>query len=341
MAVFRKGIKIAGHDIRLGFPRDKSLVNVTQDPRLKTRNSAAHGGIGNTENTIGRFTASMNKAEGFARAARYAVQINLPTSLEKLGIPAIATSGGNEMSALDQIAEPGVQSRVADLNVLGRQMGQQVNLHCDSITMPGHDLTTTELKTYGPGRQIVSGHAYNGTINASFYADTFLRERHFFERWQKACVDNITNKVGYYNDYVGTMKIMQLSGLQGTPDESDGIGAQPQDAPTYAIECTEVYPEQVGAIEYDYSSANTIVKINVQLQYRSWYNLTTESINKQPFGDPLQTIHSVKEQDRGIIGGFLNKLPPELQRAARDVYNTQKQKLPLGKVFKGKIFPPF
>tara|TARA_B110000858_G_scaffold52011_1_gene60211 strand:- start:1 stop:1008 length:1008 start_codon:yes stop_codon:yes gene_type:complete len=335
MAVFRKGIKIAGHDIRLGFPRDKSLVNVTQDPRLKTRNSAAHGGIGNTENTIGRFTASMNKAEGFARAARYAVQINLPTSLEKIGINSstVSASGG---SSRDKATET-----TKDLNILGRQMGQQVNLHCDSITMPGHDLTTTELKTYGPGRQIVSGHAYNGTINASFYADTFLRERHFFERWQKACVDNITNKVGYYNDYVGTMKIMQLSGLQGTPDESDGIGAQPQDAPTYAVECTEVYPEQVGAIEYDYSSANTIVKINVQLQYRSWYNLTTESINEQPFGDPLQTIHSVKEQDRGIIGGFLNKLPPELQRAARDVYNTQKQKLPLGKVFKGKIFPPF
>ena len=33
-------------------------------------------------------------------------------------------------------------------------MGQQVNLHCDSITMPGHDLTTTELKTYGPGDKL-------------------------------------------------------------------------------------------------------------------------------------------------------------------------------------------
>jgi len=330
MAIGRISKKIAGFDIGIGFPRDKSLVNVEQDPRLTSR--------ANTQNTIGRFTASMNKSQGFARAARYAVQINLPSSLSKIGTNSEIKTTYKGGSSRDHatVDVPG-----KDLHVLGQQMGQQINLHCDSISMPGHDLTTTELKTYGPGRQIVSGHGYGGTINASFYADTFLRERHFFEMWQKACVDNITNKVGYYNDYVGTMKIMQLSSLIGPVDEEDGKGAHAQDTPTYAVECTEVYPEQVGAIEYDYSSANTIVKINVQLQYRSWYNLSTENINGQSFGDPLQTIHQVKGRDLGIIGGFLNKLPPELQRAARDVANTAKSRLPIGRIFKGKIFPPF
>jgi len=338
MAIGRISKKIAGFDIGIGFPRDKSLVNVEQDPRLTSR--------ANTQNTIGRFTASMNKSQGFARAARYAVQINLPTNLQKLGLTEVPTAGGNEMSELDRLAEPGSNSKFADLFSLDKQMGQQINLHCDSITMPGHDLTTTELKTYGPGRQIVNGHGYGGTINASFYADTFLRERHFFEMWQKGCVDNITNKVGYYNDYVGTMKIMQLSSLL-SPDESQEVGLDRYDAvvakdtPTYAVECTEVYPEQIGAIEYDYGSANTIVKINVQFQYRSWYNLSTEGINEQPFGNPLQTIHQVKRKDLGIIGGFLDKLPPELQRAARDVANTAKSRLPIGRIFKGKIYPPF
>ena len=323
MAIFRKRLKLAGHDIGLGFPRDKSLVNITEDPRLRSR--------GNTQNTIGRFTASMNKAEGFARAARFAVQINLPTNLEHLAVSPPPPPNPHTESGTHNQTTP------ADLHIMGKTMSQQINLHCDSITMPGNDLTTTELKTFGPGRQIVSGHGYSGTINASFYADTFLRERHFFEMWQKACVDNITHKVGYYNDYVGTMRIMQLSALQGPVDPTDGIGGAPQETPTYAIECTEVYPEQVGAVEYDYGSANTIVKINVQLQYRSWYNLTTESINTQPFGNSLQKLHDIKQRDTGLFG----KLPPELQRAGRDILNTQKSRLPLGKIFKGKVFPPF
>ena len=323
MAIFRKGIKLAGHDIRVGFPRDKSLVNVTEDPRLRSR--------GNTQNTIGRFTASMNKAEGFARAARYAVQINLPTNLEKIVASQSQPYNPHTESGTHNTTEP------TNLNIMSKTMSQQINLHCDSITMPGHDLTTTELKTYGPGRKIVSGHGYGGTINASFYADKFLRERHFFEMWQKACVDNITHKVGYYNDYVGTMRIMQLGSLHGPIDPTDGKGAAPQDSPTYAIECTEVYPEQVGSIDYAYGSSNEIVRINVQLQYRQWYNLTTESINNQPYGNSLQQLHDIKQRDKGLFG----LLPAELQRAGRDVLNTQKQRLPLGKIFKGKVFPPF
>jgi len=325
MAIFRKRLKLAGHDIGLGFPRDKSLVNITGDPRLKSKN--------NTQNTIGRFTASMNKAEGFARAARYAVQINLPSNLETIGVNSSTEQSASGGSSRDKATV----TPAKDLHILGKQMGQQINLHCDSVTMPGHDLKTTGLKTYGPERQIVSGHGYGGTISASFYADTFLRERHFFEAWQKACVDNITHKVGYYNDYVGTMRIMQLSALQGPTDETDEKGAPPQEAPTYAVECTEVYPEQVGAVEYAYGSSNTIVKINVQLQYRQWYNLSTESINTQPFGEAVQTLHNIKQRDKGLFG----RLPPELQRAGRDILNTQKSRLPLGKLFKGKVFPPF
>ena len=54
MAIFRAGKRVGPFDIRVGFPRDKSLDNVDRDPRLKQR--------ANTENTIGRFRAAMAKA---------------------------------------------------------------------------------------------------------------------------------------------------------------------------------------------------------------------------------------------------------------------------------------
>ena len=70
MAIFRGGKRVGPFDIRIGFPRDKSLENVDKDPRLRQH--------ANTENTIGRFRASMARAEGFARAARFAVRIFPP-----------------------------------------------------------------------------------------------------------------------------------------------------------------------------------------------------------------------------------------------------------------------
>jgi hypothetical protein len=38
---------------------------------------------------------------------------------------------------------------------------------------------------------------------------------------------------------------------------------------------------------------------------------------------------------------FLKNLPPELKRTGRDAFNTLKRSIPIGKVFGGKIFPPF
>ena len=76
MAIFRAGKRVGPFDIRVGFPRDKSLDNVDRDPRLKQR--------ANTENTIGRFRAAMAKAEGYARPARFAVKLFLPANLAKL-----------------------------------------------------------------------------------------------------------------------------------------------------------------------------------------------------------------------------------------------------------------
>ena len=40
-------------------------------------------------------------------------------------------------------------------------------------------------------------------------------------------------------------------------------------------------------------------------------------------------------------GGFLDSLPPELRRAGRQVVGQLKRSIPIGKVFGGKVFPPF
>ena len=321
MAIFRAGKRVGPFDIRVGFPRDKSLDNVDRDPRLRQR--------ANTENTIGRFRSAMAKAEGYARPARFAVKLFLPSNLGQM-VKERELQSISAGTPFGRTVDKGAANPDAiTMQDLASQMGTQMNIHCDSVSMPGKDLVT-QKKSFGnePEVDMVVGHQYSGMINASFYADKYLRERQFIELWQKMAHNNLTNEAKYYDDYTGKMHIYQLGSLDGKGD---------RDVPTYGVECVEVFPQTLSAVEYNYGSSNQIVKVNVGFAYKQWYNLTTDHISGMTFGNSLQTIHDVKGTDKGLFG----RLPIELQRAGRDVFNSAKQQLPIGKLFKGKLFPPF
>ena len=182
----------------------------------------------------------MNASGGFARTSKYAVLITPPANIE--------TDSGSALQ----------------FSQFSNQVGRQINLHCNSISMPGHDLQAEEQQHgSAPGRLIVRSHDYEGTIDASFYLDTHLRERHFFEQWQKMAVNTNTHKANYYDSYIGTMEIFQL----------DGKGEI-----TYGIKATEVYPSTIAGIEYAYANINQIALQSVKFQYRQWFNMTADSI---------------------------------------------------------------
>ena len=325
MAIFRAGKRVGPFDIRVGFPRDRSYDRIDY-PANYTR--------ANPETTIGRFRAMMGRAEGFARPARFAVRINLPTNLQQLQIASSKVGyregqvdpGLVKAAGLQPVQSP--DKGAVKLQQLSKQMGEQINIMCESIQMPAHDLQSETIDHFGPPRQMVTGHGFTGTIGATFYGDKYLRERHFFEMWQKAAVDMVNHKAGYYDDYVGSIQILQLGSLDGEGD---------RDVPTYGIEAIECYPETVSAIEYNYGSTNQIVRVTVGFQYKQWHNLATDKIAGMTFGTSTQTQHDIKQPDTGLFG----KLPPELQRAGREVFNSAKNQVPIGRLFKGKLFPPF
>ena len=53
----------------------------------------------------------------------------------------------------------------------------------------------------------------------------------------------------------------------------------------------------------------------------------------------MPTIKASK--DFGLFSGILGKLPPELQRAVRDILQTTRRNLPIGRITGGRAFPPF
>ena len=312
MAILRGGRRIGGFDIRLGIPRDKSLDNVEGDERLQRVQGPTK------ESTIGRMMAAVAQGEGFARPNRFMVDFILPSGVS-LSDPLLS----NVLTEKRRSTKEGELQQNTEI-----QRG--LRAYVDNVDMPGRNLDTTDFKTYGPRRQIVNGHSFSGEITMSVYCDKYLRQRSFFEMWQKAAFDQGTNNVHFYDEYTGGLRIYQLGSFAGNAD---------RDRVAYGVELFEVFPKTISAVSYSHAESNDIQKISVVLAFRNWINLTMDESGNYTTGGNYQKP-VVIGAEKGLIGGLLDKLPPELRRAGRDVVNTIRQRVPIGAVTGGKVFPP-
>ena len=310
MAILRGGKRIGNYDIRIGLPRDRSLDNVNADERLGRKPG------GNPETTINRFIAEINQGEGVARPTRYLVVIQPPQKLltnEYDDNYFTGTSNNNDMESAT--------------------MKRNVGMMCNKVTLPNRDVNTTDHRVYGPARQMPYAYSYSGQIECSFYGDKFLRQRTFFENWQKKIFDNVTHHMDFYDNYVGTMDIYQLGSFSAEQD---------RDRTTYAVRLYEVYPQTVGSIDYSYGATDQSVNIPITLNFRTWKNLTIDQIDGATVGQAFGDVPTIKPSPEfGLFGGILNRLPPEIRRAGRDILQTTRRNLPIGRVTGGKVFPPF
>jgi len=308
MAILRGGRRIGNYDIRIGLPRDRSLDNVNADERLRRKPG------GNPETTINRFIAQINQGEGLARPTRYLVIIQPPQKVENPYASQFdMTPGRNDL-------ESGETKR-------------NVGMMCNKVTLPNRDINTEPHTMYGPRREMPYAYSFSGNIECTFYGDKFLRQRQFFENWQKKIMNIETHNMGWYDDYVGTMDIFQLGSFSAEQD---------RDRTTYAVRLYEVYPQTIGSIDYSYGAVDTTVNIPITLNFRTWRNLTIDQVNGATVGSAFGKMPTIKASNEfGLFGGILNRLPPEIKRVGRDVLQTVKRNLPIGKVTGGKVFPPF
>ena len=306
MAILRGGKRIGGFDIRIGLPRDRSLDDVQSDPRLRQKAG------GNPETTIGRFQAMVNEAEGFQRKARFYVNFTLPNGV----------SGDDE-----EIQGFSTQSQLRAMNQ--DQNKRRVQAFCSEISMPAREGAQKEIRHNGPVRKFVYDHTY-GDITATFYTDKFMRERTFFEMWQKAAFSNSTHNMNYYNDYVAPLDIFAL-GQFASRQERDDI--------TYGVRLFECYPKTISDVSFSHA-ANDIQTFTVTFSYRYWVNFFLDRAGQVDVGSSDFKQPTVKRAG-GIFGGLISKLPPEIRRAGRDVLNELRRKAPIGRITGGRVFPPF
>ena len=313
MAILRGGRRVFGTDIRIGIPRDRSLDNVQGDPRLKRTQ-------GNPESTIGRFQAKMAEGEGFARPNRFMVDFILPKGLDE-GVD----DDGNNFTFQEEIKRTTQGELKSEL-----ELQRGLRAFCFGAELPSRNLDTAPLKIYGPKREIVYGHSYSQEITLSFYADKFLRQRSFFEQWQNTAMDLGTNNVHFYDEYTGAIRIYALGAFSG-----DAF----RDRIAYGVHLYECYPKTITAVPLNYGTQNEIMQISISFYYRNWSNLSIDEVRNYTVGGGFKKP-TVKYK-YGAFGKLLSKLPPEIRRAGRDVVNVIRQRVPIGSVFGGKVFPPF
>jgi len=148
---------------------------------------------GTAYGVLNEILSQFRSGDGYARPSRYEILIQPPNGFS-----------GEGRSELKNIWALIMGQNVADSTV------RRTSLRCSQISFPGRTLDSQEDRNiYGPVRQIVQGFSF-AEMQAQFQLSTDLREKTFFETWQRLAYNPQTFDVGYYNSYVGGIQIYQL-----------------------------------------------------------------------------------------------------------------------------------
>ena len=156
-------------------------------------------------------------------------------------------------------------------------------------------MTNQDTNIYGPERDVVEGISYAESLNIQFVSSSGLKERVFFENWQKQAFNEKTWNLGYYNDYVANAEIYLL-------DE--------QDQRRYGIKLWEMFPKTIPAISLSNDSSGEIILTEIEFSFRYWTSLDQ---NQNPdinlFDKVFDTVvNSAEREINRNIPRVLNRL---------------------------------
>jgi hypothetical protein len=177
---------------------------------------------------------------------------------------------------------------------VGGGQARNVGLRCSQISFPGRTLDTTpDTNIYGPTRDIVQGYSY-ANITGIFQLSSDLREKEFFESWQRLAFDPQDWSLGYFDDYAGQLEIFQL-------DETDRR--------RNGVRLIECFPQTIADIGLDANQAGNVSTLQITFSYRYWNSLTEEADLPRPVSERLTEL-AVNTVERKI----LSQIPKVLSR---------------------------
>lgn len=176
----------------------------------------------------------------------------------------------------------------------GAGITESLGLMCESFAFPGRNLESSpDTNIFGPEREIVNGYSF-GDISSTWRLSSDMRERQFFDTWQRLAYNPNDFTIGYYHDYVGEIRIFQL-------DEKDKR--------RFGIKLLEVFPKTVDQMTTT-QGAGDLQRVNVTWAYRYWVSLADEADQPRLVEDILGDIlvNTVVKNVTNNIPAVINKL---------------------------------
>jgi hypothetical protein len=169
-------------------------------------------------------------------------------------------------------------------------------LYCESINVPGVNISTTPVRTFGETREMPYEKVFD-PVTAQYYIDTGFKVKAFFEAWQDSIQNTTDRTIQFYNNYVSTVHLFINDVANNT---------------RYLVKLHEAYPKTVASINLSQQS-NEIAKLSVTYAYKYF----TTSLYSPPPKKNKGWIQSILEgiQDIGNqvltdpAGVIVNSLP--------------------------------
>lgn len=197
------------------------------------------------------FIGRMNT--GFARTNRYYLEFNLPPMLQ----------AGHHVSDVEKM-----------------------QLLCDSVQLPGLNLNTAQIRTFGEIREMPYEMNYE-PITLSFYVDGDMIVKGIWDDWVKSIQQGRSRVFNYYDTYVTDMKIV----VQNLEQEE-------RDQGIFQVKLYEAYPKTVNAVQLSYEQKD-IMKVTVTLMYKYWESTTQAELEQPPANAPTPSPYLAERQ--GVV----------------------------------------
>ena len=135
---------------------------------------------------------------------------------------------------------------------------QDISLMCETVSIAGRTVQSTLDTTYGYRREIPYNAPTYNPVTLTFLCSEGLKEKVFFDRWN----DRVVSQRGgfdneYYDKIIGTMEVKTLNRTNTDTDN-------------YIITYNEVYPKTVSSVEFNHSTQNATLRVNVEMAYSYW-----------------------------------------------------------------------
>ena len=166
---------------------------------------------------------------------------------------------------------------------------RQLVYRCESTSLPGRTLATTEQKTYGPIEKFPYLNTYTD-IDMTFIVDDDMQQRLLFDGWLNYINPTYNYNMRYKENYATTLTINQYN----VSNEK-----------TYQVSLFDAYPISMNQLDLDWTG-DGYHKLTGTFAYTYWKNLSLQALGMELLDAGIDSVVAGMGGLGGSIGNAVS-----------------------------------